>query len=241
MKHAHLDIPGPGPTLRAVPFGSGPEASVTRLLTDEQRQRLASVATREELPARALVYREHDPATAVFICSRGVAKSFRDLPSGARRVAAFLFQDDLFGLSDRGRYMNSVKTITPFVLYRLPTDQLTELLRNDPDLELQFLCKVTHELRQSQRRGIVLGRRDAVGRVAMFLQMLMDSQAHPTERGRLDLPMTRADIADYVAMSGEAVSRATTRLVKRGVITFDGQRAVRVIDRVQLEKIANTP
>jgi CRP-like cAMP-binding protein len=50
--------------------------------------------------------------------------------------------------------------------------RLADLLRNDPDLQFVFLTKVTHELRKAQRRSIVLGRRDAVGRVAMFLMSL---------------------------------------------------------------------
>ena len=81
----------------------------------------------------------------------GVVKSFRELPSGKRRVATFLFPDDIFGLSEAGRYVNTTQTVTAATIYELDTERLKALLLQDPQLQIQFLCKVTHELREAQR------------------------------------------------------------------------------------------
>jgi CRP/FNR family transcriptional regulator len=229
-----------GPTLRATPLGATSAVPAQPLLTDRQRQQLSRIATRERLAARAVVYREDAPAGDVFICATGVAKAFRELPSGARRVAAFLFDGDLFGLADAGRYVNTVQVLSPSVVFRIPREPLLTLLRGDAELEMQFLCKVTHELRQSQRRAIVLGRRDAAGRLAMFLQMLSQEPSRRSiDRRVLTLPMTRSDIAEFLALSTEAVSRATSRLVKRGFIALDGPRTIRVLDPLQLDRLAS--
>jgi CRP-like cAMP-binding protein len=229
-----------GPTLRATPLGVTSAVPVQPLLTERQRQQLSRIATRERLAARTVVYREDTPAGDVFICDSGVAKAFRELPSGTRRVAAFLFDGDLFGLADGGRYVNTVQMLSPSVVFRIRRDALLTLLRGDAELEMQFLCKVTHELRQSQRRAIVLGRRDAAGRLAMFLQMLVQEPSRRSiDRRVVTLPMTRSDIAEFLALSAEAVSRATSRLAKRGVIALDGPRTIRVLDPLLLERLAS--
>jgi CRP-like cAMP-binding protein len=220
-----------GPTLRGLPFRNR-----TIGLSERQRQQIARVALKEDTPPRGIVYRENSVATDIFICGSGCAKSYRELPSGTRHIATFLFGRDLFGLAENGLYVNTVRAITPLVTYRIPIDVMKELMRRDPDLELQVMCKIAHELRVAQRKGIILGRNDAIGRVVMFLQMLNEGTP-PTSGQRIPLPMSRADIADYLALSGESVSRATTKLIRRGIIAFEGRRVVRVLDHVQFGKI----
>jgi CRP-like cAMP-binding protein len=238
MKPAPLVRPGflstfaeAGPSLRGAPFRNKSIA-----LTDKQREQVLRVAIKEETPPRGFVFREKTVANDVFICASGCAKSYRELPSGTRHVVGFLFARDLFGLAESGLYVNSVQAITPLVTYRISIDAMAGLMQRDPDLELKVMCKIAHELRVAQRKGIILGRNDAVGRVVMFLQLLNDGQS-PTNGQRISLPMSRADIADYLALSGESVSRATTKLIRRGVLVFEGRRVVRVLDHAQFEKI----
>jgi len=209
------------------------------LLTSAQRQQLVSVATKLTVRAGHVLYREDTVATSIFVCADGAVKSFRELPSGTRRVAMFLFGGDIFGLAENGRYVNTAQAIVPSTIYRLPVDVLTALLRQDPELDFQFLCKVTHELREAQRRIIAMGRRDATGRVAMFL--LMIRRRHPSGRlqgNAIPLPMSRSDIAGYLGLSLEAVSRATGSMVKDGMLAFDGRHSVRVLDQERLDKLA---
>jgi CRP-like cAMP-binding protein len=225
--HIHFDS---GPSLRGTHSEKGTDGSAQTLLTDEQRQQLTVLATLMSLPARSIVYREESDLAWIFIARQGVLKAFRELPSGKRRVAAFLFPGDVFGLAENGRYVNTVQTITNTVLYRIPNEALTDLLRRDPDLQFQFLAKITHEIRQGQRHAIVLSRRDAAGRFAMFLSMLEKNQ----------LPMSRTDLAEYLGLSLESVSRATSALTRRGIVDFEGGHAAKVVDRIRFEKLVNT-
>ena len=183
------------------------------------------------------LFREESPANWVFIVADGVVKSYRDTPAGKRRVVAFLFADDICGLAERGLYVNTAQTITPTTLYRIRLDSLSDALRNDPDLDMQFLCKVTHELRKTLRQSVLVTRRDAVGRYVMFLRML--EQHRPAGAGQvIPIPMTRTDTANYLALSLESVSRATRSLERKGIVQFAGVHVARILDRDRFEQIA---
>jgi len=228
----------PAPLLRTIPF-LDVAASAVPVLTDRQRHDLAAIATKLRLPARMKLYLEGAPATWLFIVAEGAVKSFRDLPSGKRRVAAFLFPGDIFGLAESGRYINTTQAITRVTLYRIPLDQLTELLRRDAELQFKVLCKVTHELREAQRRTLTVTRRDAVGRLAMFLLMIKaDLAGAGAEADTIPLPMSRSDIAGYLALSLEAVSRASAELERRRLVKFESRNLARILDAKRLGALA---
>jgi CRP-like cAMP-binding protein len=228
-----------GPSLRAIPLDALGQAIVSRLLTPRQRHELESLSTRISYPAGGIVYREHTQTSAVFICADGALKSYRDLPSGKRRVMSFLFADDIFGLAENGRYVNTVQALTKSVCYRIPRDQLLVILRRDAELEFHFLCKVVHEIRAMQFRSLIMGRRSATGRLAMFLVMLEKNMPDAGTRQVLPLPMSRSDIAGFLALSLEAVSRAGRDLIDAGVVSFSKSREVRILDRKRLERLAS--
>ena len=229
--------PIPGPDIVAVPFLKTSRSEPVQLLSDAQRAQLMQRAIVRDFRARAMVYSAGDPATSVFVIGDGVVKSYRDLASGRRRIAAFLFPRDLFGLAEAGHYVNNVQTITPVRAYEIPVEALTDLFRREPGIELQFLCKVVHVLREAQHHAIIVGRRDAVGRLAMLLRLLQkQSLAHG--RSNIALPMSRSDIANYLGLSLEAVSRASRRLERQGIVEFLGLHEARVLDRQRFEAIA---
>ena len=231
-------VPPKAPTLRAVSFLKT-EADPP-LLTDRQREELARIGSRLRLPARTVIYREAAASDAVFAIAEGVVKTYRDMPSGKRVVTAFLFDRDLFGLAQKGKYVNAAQAITRVTLYRLPIKELTVLLKHDSDMQFQFLVKVTHALRESQRRGVLVGRRDAAGRLAMFIA-LMAEQGGPEVAAShvVPLPMTRSDIAGFLNLSLESVSRASAELKRKGLIAFEGRHAARILDVPALAKLVS--
>ena len=228
-----------GPSIVAVPFVETATPNETVVLTPRQRQQLVQIGVRLQLPARKVIYREGAAADSVFAVMEGVVKSYRELRSGKRAVCAFLFQRDLFGLAERGRYVNCSQAVTPVVLYRLSMSQLTVLLKQDAELQFQFLAKVTHELRESQRRALLISRRDAAGRLAMFIELMAARRGRLAGREReVALPMSRTDIANYLGLSLESVSRAATQLRRRGLVRFDTPHLVRIVDPAALAEVA---
>jgi CRP/FNR family transcriptional regulator, anaerobic regulatory protein len=229
----------PVPSLRAIPFLSAPADTDTIVLTPRQREQLVQIGTRLRLPARKVIYREQTMADSVFAVMEGVVKSYRELRSGKRMMCAFLFRRDLFGLAERGHYVNTTQAVTPVILYRLSLAQLTLLLKQDAELQFQFLAKVTHELREAQRRAVLINRRDAAGRLAMFIELMAERRDRLARRDPdVPLPMSRTDIADYLGLSLESVSRAAKELRRRNLVKFENTHLVRILDAAGLADVA---
>ncbi|MDP1868866.1 MAG: Crp/Fnr family transcriptional regulator [Bradyrhizobium sp.] len=150
-----------------------------------------------------------------------------------------VFPDDLLGLAEEGRYTNSAKAITPLAMYRFPVSALRSQLARDADLEFRVICKLIHELRETQRHAFLLARRRALSRVVIFLQLLENLQVARGERtAEIYLPMNRTDIGQYLGISLEAVSRAFRGLTARGIIKSRGRQHLKIADRSTFNKIA---
>ncbi len=227
----------PRPSIRAIPFGNGP--AVLRLSASD-REHLASIATMMRVTAGTILCRRGEEAKAIYSIVSGTMAAYRERSDGTRRVMGFLFAEDIFGLANRGIYVNNVKAVTPATVFRFPTESLTALLTRDAGLQFRFLCKATHILRETQRQAIMLTRRDPVERVAMFLAQLEDAQAekrHPQEP--IELPMTRQDIADYVNLTVGSIAGALDALEQRGLIQRKPDGSVAVTDRRGFEAIVS--
>jgi len=136
--------------------------------------------------------------------------------------------------TENGRYVNSVQTVIPTTCFKIPVSALTEMFVRDGELELQFLFKMTHELREAQRQQIILTHRDARIRVAMFLRML---QRRHDDSSHIELAMSRLDIARFLGLSSEAISRATARLSREGIVAFPSLRVAQIINRSEFDRL----
>lgn len=228
------------PSLRGVPFQAFAGTGRIELLSEPQREQLAQMATVHHIPSRGIIYRAGAIANCLFIIDHGAVKSYRDLSSGKRRIAAFLFSHDLFGLAEAGHYVNTAQAMTPSTVYRLELSRLAEAFQQDSELELRFLCKAVHELRVAQHHTIMVTRRHATARLAMLLRMLeRQMQQSPGAQG-LEIPMTRSDVANYLGLSLEAVVRATRKLERQGIIDFRDRHHAIILDRQRFEALAAT-
>lgn len=228
-RKGHEPPAAPRPSIRAAPLGVGPP--ILRLTTSD-REHLASIATLMRVSQGTLLCRRGDEATSVYTVGSGTLASYRERADGRRRIMGFLFAEDIFGLSHRGVYVNSVKTITPAEVFKFPMETLTALLTRDAGLQFRFLCKATHVLRETQRQSIMLTRRDPVERVAMFLSLLEDAQGEKrTVHDPIELPMTRQDIADYVHLPVGSITPALAALEQRGLIKQHEDGSITVTDR----------
>ena len=228
-----------GPSIRCEPFDSPAQSADVHRLTSEQRQRLDRIASSVKFKRGELLYRQDEPATVVYNIIHGVVSAYRILPSGRRRVLAFLFAENLVGLAAKGRYVNTARAVTAVNAYRLPLRGLDALLRKDVSLQYPFFCRISHDLREAQQLAILLARRDAVGKVACFLQRLArEPTTTRAGHGRIFVPMSRTDIADHLGLTLESVSRAFARLARRRIVHFPDPRHASVLDATRLREIA---
>jgi len=234
-RKGHEPPAAPRPSIRAAPIGLGPP--ILRLTTSD-RERLASIATLMRVSQGTLLCRRGDEAHSIYTVVSGTLTSYRERPDGGRRVMGFLFAEDIFGLSHRGVYVNSIKTITPSAVFKFPLETLSALLTRDAGLQFRFLCKATHVLRETQRQSIMVTRRDPVERMAMFLSLLEDAQGEKrTVHDPIELPMTRQDIADYVNLPAGSITPALASLEQRGLIKQHTGGGVTITDRRRFESL----
>jgi CRP-like cAMP-binding protein len=232
--------PKGGPSFVAPPLWGAASGNSRHVLTDETRAQLAAISSLVRFRKGEEIYAEGDRADAVFNIITGVVRSYRSLPNARRHILGFLFRDDLIGLAEEGRYVNSAEAVTAVCGYRIPVTALEAKLRKDSGLGFQIICKLCHELREAQCHAFLLSRRHAVGRLGLFLQMLENYQTARSEgAGEIYLPMSRSDIGNYIGISLEAVSRSFRALSSRGVIAFRNRRHVKIIDRAGLNDIAS--
>ncbi len=229
----------PSLSLRAINGLALGDAGPAPLLTDAQREQLRALATVLEIRPRGIVYREGAPAGHIFIGGSGIVKIYRDLPSGKRRIVTFWTSGDIFGLAEKGKFVCTAQAVTPVTLHRIPMDALKQTFLEDGSIQFQFLIKVTQEYREIQRQKIALTRRDAIGKVATFLDMLQRQVGDGTRADSIAVPMTRSDIANFLGLSLEAVSRATRELTRRRLVAIPDRYTVRILDRTRFDQLVS--
>ena len=188
---------------------------------------------------RRLIFMETAPAASLYNVTDGVVKIYKMMPDGRRQVTGFLFPGDFLGLIQNETYAYSAESVTETRLCQFPRVRLETLLKELPTLEQRLLGMASHELAAAQDQMVLLGRKSARERVASFLLMLSKA----TERQGLQadfiaVPMSRSDIADYLGLTMETVSRSLTQLSSEGLIRLSNEKHVQLVDRAGLFRIS---
>lgn len=193
--------------------------SVCGVLEQEGLRRLNDAADHMNFSAGEVLVREGDPATHLFNITAGDVRVHKLLSDGRRQIVGFLSPGDFLGLATGDQYAFSAEALTSGSACRFRKTDYRKILLEMPDLEHALLDRAAHELKAAHDQMLLLGRKTAMERLASFLVNLSDRARRAGGEGRLiELPMTRAEIADYLGLTTETVSRNTTRLKTRGVI-----------------------
>ncbi len=210
-----------------------------QLMTADETARLAAISTVTRFKRGQSVYAQGESADAVFNVINGVVQITRSAGGRRRHVVAFIYPGDVFGLSEEGSYVNAATAATPLTAYCIPVTALRRLLARDPELDLIVIAKLCEELRQAQRHAFLLAENSAAVRIMMFLDLQAQLQSfHGAAAREIQLPMQRAAIAEYVALSEAALSRGFRALVAAGVIAFADRQHVRVLDVETFDALA---
>ncbi|NBB51968.1 helix-turn-helix domain-containing protein [Rhizobium sp. CRIBSB] len=199
-------------------------------------KRLADLAEVQTLGRDAVLIREGDPAPHIFNVSHGSLRVFKQLPDGRRQITGFLFAGDFLALVVGETYEFSAEAMESSIIRRFRKGPFRALVEQSRSLEHMLLHRTSHELVAAQNQMLLLGRKTAIERVASFL---LDLPAHdparPTAAGHVRLPMKRREIADYLGMTVETVSRVLTRLRAGGIIAMPrkGELVVALPERLR--------
>ncbi len=153
------------------------------------------------------------------------------MPDGRRQITGFLYPGQLIGLETQDCYEFTAEAVTKVTLCRYPIAKLDAVLDQLPGLARRLLKSAASELIAAQDQMLLLGRKSGIERLTSFLLRLSRFNRQQGKDPELVyLPMTRTDIADYLGMTTETVSRLFTRLKTMGVIVQRCNKLVRLCD-----------
>ncbi len=167
------------------------------------------------------VFGEGEPADQVFKVVRGAVRCFRVLSDGRRQICDFYLPGDVFGIEPGQDRRTTAEALTDTVLVAARRSTVVE--DEDSGTARRLWALAMADLQRSQDHALTLGRRSANERVASFL---VDMAARLGDVDNLELPMTRQDIADYLGLTIETVSRTLTHLQVSGLIKLAGCRSI---------------
>ncbi len=181
-----------------------------------------------------------DAAESFFNVSSGTAKLYKTMPNGRRQITGFVGHGQFLGLAVSEYYAFSAEAIDRVTYCRFSRPWLRALMGEFPQIERHLLAIVSNELLVAQDQMLLLGQKSALEKVASFLVMWSRQGASgQTVQSRFQLPMSRGDIADYLGMKIETVSRSFTVLRDKKVIETTGHHHVSIIKYRALLKIAD--
>ena len=190
---------------------------------------------------------EAKPALHAFYVTEGVIKLYKSLSDGRRQISRFLYAGDFLGVPDSAkRYRSTARAVTTVEVWRFERRAFAKLLRSSRKLEASVRAIVWQEIEDAREHMMLLARKSAEQRIASFLLSLRHRPAVPCAVEQcgeeiVALPMTRRDMADYVGLEIETVSRTLNALKRRGVIALPHVSCVRVLSAHDLESLAGAP
>jgi CRP-like cAMP-binding protein len=164
-----------------------------------------------------------------------MARRFSSRADGKRQIVDLLLPEDVFGFGGNGKHNFAVEAVLDdTVVVRFPRLRLEALAASDPRVAKELRDAAVEAMSRLHVLILNLGRTTAEEKVGYFL-LRMAERLSGGSADRVVLPMSREDIADYLALSVETVSRSLTQLKRRGVILLLGTRQVRIVDRHALD------
>ncbi len=177
------------------------------------------------------VYAEGEPAVHVYKVISGVVRISKLLPDGRRQISAFHTAGDMFGFEAGDVHHASAEAVGPVKVVAYKWQSLLLAGVRSVGLVRDLLNLTMIGLRNSQEHLLLLGRKNALERVAAFL---LDMAKRTNADGVVELAMPRHDIADYLGLTLETVSRMFAELKEQGAIRLEGARRVHLLDTERL-------
>jgi CRP/FNR family nitrogen fixation transcriptional regulator len=184
----------------------------------------------------AEIFGEGEPAEYVYQVVEGAVRSYKLLSDGRRQIGAFHLAGDMFGLENGDAHRFTAEAIVDTAVRLVKRVSLAHVAENDATIARDLLNMTATNLRHAEDHMLLLGRKTSLERVAAFL---LEMDCRLTAAGVMALPMCRRDIADYLGLTLETVSRALSTLHHKGVLGFLGQtqRQIVLLDRPKLAEL----
>ena len=217
------------------------QLAICGILDNQELREFKTSAATVKRAAGETIFFEGDDASYVYNLTSGVLRLSKLLPDGRRQIAGFLFPGDFLGITMEDEHAFTAEAITPSTLCQFSRARFDAFVDTHPHLERRLYAIAAQELAAARHQLVLLGRKTATERVASFLLMLADrdeSTLDALSASEVVLPMSRSDIADYLGLRIETVSREISSLKASRLIRLTTTHNIRLLDRERLEMMA---
>jgi CRP/FNR family transcriptional regulator, nitrogen fixation regulation protein len=177
------------------------------------------------------IYGEGEPSEYVYQVIRGAVRTYKLLNDGRRQIGAFHLPGDVFGLESGPVHRLTAEAIADTAVRLVKRRNLEQAAGITVQVAQSLWAMTAGELRHAEDHMLLLGRKNAMERVASFL---LEMDRRLAKAGMMALPMSRRDIGDYLGLTLETVSRALSQLHNEGVLGFSGARQIVLRNRQRL-------
>jgi CRP/FNR family nitrogen fixation transcriptional regulator len=184
-------------------------------------------------PRNAEIYGESEPAEYLYKVVSGTVRTYKVLVDGRRQIGAFHLAGDMFGLETADEHTFSAEAIADCKIIVIKRSAVIALAAKDNEIARQMWTLTARELERVQGRNLLLIK-SAQERVAGFL---LEMAERASAGGAVELPMSRQDIADYLGLTIETVSRTFTHLEKTAAIEVPTSRRILLRNRSALSRL----
>jgi CRP/FNR family transcriptional regulator len=205
-------------------------------MSDEELAKLAKVARRRHVKAHQPIFLDGDDADQYFNVIDGIVKLVKTSADGKQHIVGLMYPPDFLGEPLSRKHNYTAEAATDVELCSFPRAHFDALIQTYPKLERRLLEVTVHELEICRNWTLLLSRKSSYERVASFLYMMarraptIGCAPRPDEPIRLALPFTRSEMADYLGLTLETVSRQMSRLKAKRVIELPTNRDVIIPD-----------
>lgn len=179
------------------------------------------------------IYAQDDEAELLYRVVRGVVRTSRLTADGRRQVGDFYYVGDLFGLEPGPDHRFAAEALDDCEILVVRRSAV-RAFAGDAELDRAILEATRQEMERLQEHVVMLGRKSARERVASFLMSIAQRQ----DDGHVNLPMGRQDMADYLGLTIETVSRMLTQLQGDAIVEFPSSRRFQIRKWTALEALA---
>lgn len=208
-------------------------------LEEEDLRHLREISSSVNFAPGQTLFEEHEAADRIFSVTCGTVRMVKLMPDGRRQISGFLFPGDFLGLAADEGYAYSAEAVTACAAFSYPVSRLHQLMLKYPELEWKLVAIARHELAEAQDQILLLGRKTARERVATFLLLLSQRAAlRGKPEDSLTITMSREDMADYLGVATETISRTLTEFRGEALIGIKQAKDITLRDTVALADIA---
>jgi CRP/FNR family transcriptional regulator, nitrogen fixation regulation protein len=199
--------------------------------------RLSSFGARQQYERNETIFNQDDTAEYVYRILSGTVRLCRYMPDGRRYIVDFLMPGDLMGFVESPDQPVSAEAVTEVTLIAYPRSCFDRMAQENAAVRTQLLCHISSNLLTAHQHLFVLGCQKAKERVASFLLRLAD-RMDVMEGDRLDISMSRQDIADHLGLTIETISRTITALRSDGIVLIPNTSQIVLRDMAALRALA---